>query len=65
MADYRCYPLTPAGMISGPGQIADCIDDTVAIAKARALLPMQAFEVWEGARMVFTMRRLVQEHAAI
>ena len=53
MPDYRCYPVTSVGSIAGPGQMADCIDDAAAIARARALLPRQLFEVWQGRRKVF------------
>jgi hypothetical protein len=31
-----------------------CMDDDAAIAKARKIFPRDGFEVWEGARRVYT-----------
>ena len=54
MAEYRCYPLKPTGLIDGAGQIVECINDASAIAKAGAIFFEQNFEVWQGARRVHT-----------
>jgi hypothetical protein len=54
MPEYRCYPLKQSGSIDGAGQVFACIDDASAIAKASATFAEQPFEVWEGARRVYT-----------
>ena len=57
MADYRCYPITPSGSIGGPAWVLDADDDASAIARAHQILPEQPFEIWLGARRIFTRSR--------
>ena len=65
MPDYRFYPVTAAGRISGPPQHTICRDDVDATAEA--LHMMSAFsssdrdiEVWDGDRLVIHLYRTLE-----
>jgi hypothetical protein len=62
MPDYRFYPVTAAGRISGPPQHTICRDDADATAEAPHTMsafssPDWDIEVWDRARLVIHLYR--------
>jgi hypothetical protein len=56
MAQYRFFFIDPDGHITARLDV-ECLDDEHALEQAAALLERPAgFEVWEGGRMVGTVR---------
>ena len=65
MPDYRIYPVTVAGTISGPPQYTICRDDADATAEALHIMsafssPDRDIEVWDGTRLVIHLYRALE-----
>jgi hypothetical protein len=55
MHEYRIYTLNDDNRIAGPGVVAECPSDDVAITAAKAMLNGHAVEVWQGTRVVIRL----------
>ena len=53
MPDYRCYPISSFGAITGPAQLINSIDDASALVHAHEMMAGTKYEVWQGERKVY------------
>jgi hypothetical protein len=56
MPNYRAYQLKPDGHIDGVPTIITCDDDQAAIKETKALVDGKDIELWDGTRLVITIR---------
>ncbi len=55
MPYYRAYLLDPSGRASGPAYHLICSGDDEAIERARRLVGLRFFELWNVDRLVFRL----------
>lgn len=55
MPYYRAYLLDPSGRASGPAYHLICSTDDEAIERARRLVGLRFFELWNVDRLVFRL----------